>query len=105
LDRAHRHAGGANASIDRLCRLLRKGNSSGDYGVSVAASVCGDVPDRDVGFLETEFAVTGTGSSCEPHAYVSRESTRGTGSNRAVAEAGRPGPAGGWGYSRSQQPA
>ena len=65
----------------------------------LAAGVCGDVPDRDVGFLETEFAVAGTRSSCEPHAYVSRKSTRGAESNRAVAEAGRPGPAGGWGYS------
>jgi len=99
MDRAHRHAGGADASIDRLCRLLRKGNPSGDYGVSVAAGVCGDVLDRDVGFLETEFAVAGTRSSCEPHAYVSRKSSRGAESNRAVAEAGRPGPAGGWGYS------
>src|SRR4029077_6579364 len=99
MDRAYRHAGGVNASIDRLCRLLRKGNPSGDCGVSAAAGVCGDVPDRDVGFLETEFAVAGTGPSCEPYAYVSRKSTGGAESNRAVAEAGRPGPAGGWGYS------
>jgi phospho-acceptor domain-containing protein len=96
MDRAHRHAGGADASIDRLYRQLRKGNPSCDYGVSAAAGVCGDVPDRDAGFLETEFAVAGTRSPCEPHAYVSRKSTKGAESNRAVAEAGRPGPAGGW---------